>query len=461
MKHLSRLFALLVLALATGCVSVVPAGFLSGTSGASSSPASPAPSPAPRRLGAPILTWGGDLAGSTMQSQTVAALHGVTLPTPSGTGTVLTYSGSALSWGAGGGFSAGGDLSGTSTSQTVTGLTGSAGVVTATAGTIKETGSTLSIADSGGVSRAVLDMTHGRITAGGGGSDFLAVLGPDPSLETIAAGLWLLPNGVAASNSNYLLASDGTDSYVNSPSGSGLLHFGAAHAYYAISSPAAWYFGTSNPNAAAPIYLDWTTSTAPTISAGTGATSLTVGTNKSAATLTLQAGDARTFLSSTASGAGTVATTLSGSLALTTRTVTASFTVDTTTTDRIVAVDTTAGSITVTLPAPTRGRDLLIEEVAQSWNSHTWTLARHGTEQINNASASITVSSSVGAGGARVCHVTSVDGTNWISDCSIAGSHGVIPVGGGFIGLAFVALLVAKRRRAANDNDERALDQAA
>lgn len=76
MKHriLVLFAALLVL---TGCVSVIPSGLLtSGGSGPASPSAAPSTSPAPHRFGAPILTWAGDLAGSTMTSQVVAALSG-------------------------------------------------------------------------------------------------------------------------------------------------------------------------------------------------------------------------------------------------------------------------------------------------------------------------------------------------------------------------------------------------
>jgi hypothetical protein len=56
-------------------------------------------------------------------------IQGDPIPSPSGTNTVLTWSGSALSWAGGGSFTAAGDLSGTSTSQTVVSITGASGVV--------------------------------------------------------------------------------------------------------------------------------------------------------------------------------------------------------------------------------------------------------------------------------------------------------------------------------------------
>ena len=69
---------------------------------------------------------GGDLSG-TLPNPKVVAIDGYAVPTPSGSNTVLTYNAGSLSWGAGGGggggsFTAGGDLSGSNTSQEVVGI---------------------------------------------------------------------------------------------------------------------------------------------------------------------------------------------------------------------------------------------------------------------------------------------------------------------------------------------------
>ena len=71
----------------------------------------------------PVGTATGDLGGS-FPAPTVTGLQGHAVPGPTGTATNLQWSGSALSWAAGGGgsFTAANDLSGTSSSQTVVGL---------------------------------------------------------------------------------------------------------------------------------------------------------------------------------------------------------------------------------------------------------------------------------------------------------------------------------------------------
>ena len=72
----------------------------------------------------------GDVSSSatTVGQITVTGLLGMLLPSPTVAGSALTYDGSGLVWssvsGGGGGFTAGGDLSGTSMSQTVTGMQG-------------------------------------------------------------------------------------------------------------------------------------------------------------------------------------------------------------------------------------------------------------------------------------------------------------------------------------------------
>ena len=64
-----------------------------------------------------------DLSGSAT-SQTVIGIQGKSVPTPSGTNTILSWSGTALSWTTGSFFSAGGDLGGSNVSQTVIGIDG-------------------------------------------------------------------------------------------------------------------------------------------------------------------------------------------------------------------------------------------------------------------------------------------------------------------------------------------------
>ena len=114
----------------------------------------------------------GDASNSTTSSGalTVTGIRNVSVPAPSGTNTVLQYSGSALSWvAAPSGFTAGGDLSGTSTSQTVAKIDGY---------TLQNPGT----ATSG----QVLTYSSGALnwttpSSGGGASNIVTVTGPGPT----------------------------------------------------------------------------------------------------------------------------------------------------------------------------------------------------------------------------------------------------------------------------------------
>jgi hypothetical protein len=74
---------------------------------------------------------GGDLSGS-YPDPAVAQIQGFSVPAPTGSNTVLTYNGSSLVWltpSSGGGFTAGGDLSGSSTSQQVIQISSATGSI--------------------------------------------------------------------------------------------------------------------------------------------------------------------------------------------------------------------------------------------------------------------------------------------------------------------------------------------
>lgn len=68
-----------------------------------------------------------------------------------------------------------------------------------------------------GYTRATIELSHGKITAGGGGGDFKAVIGPTVGAETTTASLWLLPSATAPIVSNYAIAADTASLYFNSP----------------------------------------------------------------------------------------------------------------------------------------------------------------------------------------------------------------------------------------------------
>lgn len=64
-----------------------------------------------------------------------------------------------------------------------------------------------------------VELTHGRFTAGGSGSDFKAVIGPLAGGETSWAAVAFLPTATAPSSTNYAVLGNGTDTYLNAPTG--------------------------------------------------------------------------------------------------------------------------------------------------------------------------------------------------------------------------------------------------
>jgi hypothetical protein len=90
---------------------------------------------------------------------------------------------------------------------------------------------------TGSATVATIETAHGRITAGGGGTDRLAIIGPSAGAETSSASLYLLPNATAPTGANFQMQSDGT-SYVsiNAPGGGYTKFLVSASIYGAISS---------------------------------------------------------------------------------------------------------------------------------------------------------------------------------------------------------------------------------
>ena len=333
-----------------------------------------------------------------------------------------------------------GDVTGTTAASTVVGLTGVAGVVTATATTIKETGASLTFADSGGVARANLDMAHGMLTLGGA-SDPTASLGPDITYSTDES-LWLLGSGVAKSAINWFAQSDGVNNSINvNPSGTGgYLYFrnnnaaalarweAASFTFFVPLILDANFTGVATTgdlraennttilaarNAAntADLSIIKTDGSDGVTIGGANVTSLTFGTGASTAALNLQGGNAVTGISIIAPGstAGTATTTITGAVQLTTKTISAStYTVDSATNDYIIITDTTSNAITVTLPAPTNGRVLIFIDKKNTWGTHQVSLARHGSEKINNVAATFSLPPVNG-----VRSTVWSDGTDW------------------------------------------------
>lgn len=98
---------------------------------------------------------------------------------------------------------------------------------------------------------------------------------------------------------------------------------------------------------------------------------------------------------------------INGGLKVTTRTITGNLTIDTTTTDYIVFVTTGSGAISVTLPAPTVGRILILKDISGQANTNNITLVRNGSEQIEGIATSKLLTTNWGS-----WTITS-DGTNW------------------------------------------------
>lgn len=95
-----------------------------------------------------------------------------------------------------------------------------------------------------------------------------------------------------------------------------------------------------------------------------------------------------------------------GGINYTTRTITANLTVDTTTTDYLILCNN-SGGITITLPAPTTGRVLVIKDIAGTSNTNNITIARHASETIEGVAASKILQTNYGSVS------LSSDGTNW------------------------------------------------
>ena len=111
-------------------------------------------------------------------------------------------------------------------------------------------------------------------------------------------------------------------------------------------------------------------------------------------------------------GTSTSASSIAGSLTLTTKTFAGSGTIDATTKDLIIYADTSAGAISLTLPAPTSGRFLIIKDKKQTFNTNNLTLIRNGSEKIDGYAGSVVYD--------KVNHnlmITS-DGTDWYTNDS-------------------------------------------
>lgn len=97
---------------------------------------------------------------------------------------------------------------------------------------------------------------------------------------------------------------------------------------------------------------------------------------------------------------------INGGLRVTRRTTTASFAVDTTTTDYLILCSHSS-AITITLPAPTDGRVLVIKDISGTASTNNVTIARHASEKIEGLAANFNFQTNWG-----VLNIYS-DGTDW------------------------------------------------
>ena len=259
--------------------------------------------------GISALTGDVTASGSGSVAATVARINGATVPAAgaltTGNGpyvsgaSALTYS--ALNLAGGSGW--------------VTGLLPVANFAPGTSGQVFVSNATPNAVWTSLIS---YETTHGRFTAGGGGTDFGATIGPGVTHSTAISGLWLLANGVAPTDNNATLIWDGTYTYMAGGSNSGYL-FGTGG--YSATSIWMWSGATFTGFGGFPtpaLSINYSTTATPYLQSGTSATQLTIGTNKSAATLILQYGAAVTGLTlggnGIAPGVGTQSLAAGGSI---------------------------------------------------------------------------------------------------------------------------------------------------
>lgn len=167
----------------------------------------------------------------------------------------------------------------------------SGGVTPGTAGQVYITNSGPTAAWTSLVS---VELTHGKFTAGGTGSDFKAVIGPLSTFETSNAGLWLLSGATVLSYTNVSVYSDGSSTFINTPSGSGNVGFVSAGTSVLAGfnfSVLRFYVGGFNTGAA-PFIVDWASTNQTQVLAGSAQTSMLIGTTDAGATVDILADNA-------------------------------------------------------------------------------------------------------------------------------------------------------------------------
>lgn len=108
----------------------------------------------------------------------------------------------------------------------------------------------------------------------------------------------------------------------------------------------------------------------------------------------------------TSIGTTTTITSIIGGLNITTRTITTNLVVDTTTKDHVIFCNQ-SGAISVTLPAPSNGRELIIKDISGDAETNNITIVQHASEMIEGLAASKILQTNYGS-----ITLTS-DGTDW------------------------------------------------
>ena len=256
-------------------------------------------------------------------------------------------------------------------------------------------------------------------------------IGPFAGAQNLDAALYLRSPGASSLTpgaTNYTLASDGSATFVNAPTG--ILHLQSAGVDYASLNSATLLL-------TAPL-LTWVATVAPTINVtARGSTSMTNGAAGAALTIAGAAGQAATGASNNGGKGGNLA--LSGGVGGTSGSATAgigglvtqfcgqawqqititasTYSVDTnsTTSDLVIFTDSTSNTVTITLPAPSAGRLIYVKDKTGKAATHNVTISQHASETIDGAS-SLTLSKNYDA----VLLIS--DGTNWSIIGEYAGS---------------------------------------
>lgn len=152
-----------------------------------------------------------------------------------------------------------------------------------------------------------VELTHGRFTAGGTGSDARAIIGPLITLETSYSALHLLVNGQNPTSANPVTYCDGSNAFFGAPNGSGIVGFTTAGAYIGAFSGSQLRFYTGGVTASAPFIVDWATTNQTQIFSGTSATSFLIANTNGFASIIMQPGAAGIIFKNP-TGSATVAT---------------------------------------------------------------------------------------------------------------------------------------------------------